>query len=88
MDRYVHIGVVDKGPSSGSLQDVVQEVLQASVEGVSFGRFLPPRDAAALPPRPLVSTWTQKHVRQAHGRLYVLLRTGGQYGSDVGVNLL
>lgn len=54
--RYLHIGVVDEGPSSWSLQDIVQEVLQSPVEGVPFGGFLPSRDAAALPSRTLLPT--------------------------------
>lgn len=51
-----HVGVVDEGPSSWSLQDVVQEVLQSPVEGVSLGRLLPSGNAAALTTRPLLNT--------------------------------
>lgn len=58
-DSYLHVSVVDEGPSPRSLQHVVQEVLQPPVEGVPFGGFLSSGDAAALPSRPLLPTWTQ-----------------------------
>lgn len=60
-DMYLHIGVVDEGPSPRSFQDVVQEVLQPSVESISFRRFLSSGDAAALSSRTLFSTWAHRH---------------------------
>lgn len=56
VDGCLHVGVVDEGPSSRSLQDVVEEVLQSSVEGVSLRWSLHSRYAAALPPRTFIPT--------------------------------
>lgn len=52
--NYLHIGMIDEGPSSGSLQNIVEEVLQPPVESIAFWGFLPSRDAAALPPGALL----------------------------------
>lgn len=60
--RCLHIGVVDEGPSSGSLQNVVEEVLQPPVESVSFGGLLASGDAAALPSGTLLPSWTHENV--------------------------
>lgn len=57
--KHLHIGVVDEGPSTWSLQDIVQEVLQSSVESISLGGFLPSRNTTALPSRTLLPTWRQ-----------------------------
>lgn len=34
---YSHVSVVDEGPPAGPLEDVVEEVLEAAVEGVALG---------------------------------------------------
>ncbi len=44
---YSHISVVDERPSARSLQNIVEEILQASVERVALRRPLP-GDAGAL----------------------------------------
>lgn len=44
---YSHISVIDERPASWSLQNIVEEILQAPIEGVAFGRLLA-RDAGAL----------------------------------------
>lgn len=61
----LHVGVVDEGPSSGPLQNVVQEVLQSSVESVSLWRFLSSRDAAALTPRTFIPTCKHKLFKES-----------------------
>lgn len=57
--RHLHISMVDEGPSTWSLQDIVQEVLQSSVKSISLGGFLPSRNTTALPSRTLLPTWRQ-----------------------------
>lgn len=44
---YSHISVIDECPASWSLQNIVEEILQAPVEGIALGRLLA-CDAGAL----------------------------------------
>lgn len=70
---YLHIGMVDEGPSSGSLQNIVEEVLQPPVESVAFGGFLASGDAAALPPGAFLPPWTQQRCTYS---IYSILYDG------------